>query len=72
MAVYRRGMIYWYDFTFKKKRYHGTTRTKNHREALMIVAALKTALVKGEVGIFEKQNAPVVPTFREFSPSSPW
>jgi len=66
LALYRRGMIYWYDFNFKKKRYQGSTRTRSHREALTIVAALKTALVRGEVGIFEKNSDTPTPRFTEF------
>jgi integrase len=67
VAVYRHGMTYWYDFSFKKRRYRGSTRTKNHREAMRIIAAFRTALAKGDAGIFAKQDFSPTPTFAEFS-----
>jgi len=63
MALYQRGSVYWFDFWFKGVRYQDTTRSSNRRVAEQVVATLKAALAKGEVGIREKKE---VPTFGEF------
>ncbi len=63
MAIYRRGNIFWYDFTFKGKRYRDSTHAANKRVAEQVVAGFKAALAKGEVGIIEKKPAPIFSAF---------
>src|SRR5437667_12773845 len=64
MAVYKRGRVWWYKFTWNGNPIRESTKQTNKRVAEQIEAARKTALAKGEVGIREK--APL-PTFREFA-----
>ncbi len=63
MSLYKRGNVYWYDFWFLGSRHRDSTRTSNKRTAEQVLAAFKTALAKGEVGIRKKKD---VPTFGEF------
>ena len=63
MSIYRRGKVYWYDFWFLGSRHRDSTHSTNRRTAEQILAALKTALAKGEVGITKKRD---VPAFGEF------
>jgi integrase len=65
MSVYRRGRVFWYDFVFGGVRYQGSTKTENRKVAAQIVAARKTALAKGEVGIKERPPIPVFSKFAE-------
>jgi hypothetical protein len=53
-----------YEFVFKGKRYHKSTRVKNERDARTIANAAYTALAKGEVGIVERKPAPTLKGFR--------
>jgi len=66
MAVYKRGGVYWYEFGFKGARVRETTRQGNKAVALQIMAAHRTRLAKGEVGILEKTAAR---TLAEFAPA---
>ena len=63
MGLYQRGNIYWYDFWFRGGRYRDSTHSSNKRVAEQVLAAFKTALVKGEVGIIEKKNVPLFSSF---------
>src|SRR5437763_16818775 len=65
MAVYKRGRVWWYKFTWNGEPIRESTKQTNKRVAEQIEAAHKSALAKGEVGIREKQ---VVPTLRQFAP----
>jgi integrase/recombinase XerC len=58
MAIYKRGRVHWYDFYFQGERYHASTHSSNRRVAEQIVATLRAALARGEVGIREKKTAP--------------
>lgn len=58
MAVFKRGRVYWYHFTFNGTHVQRSTKQGNPRTARQIEAAAKTALAKGEVGIFERKPAP--------------
>jgi integrase len=71
MAIYKRGQIYWYKFTFNGEAIRESTRQKNQHTARQMEAAHRTSLAKGEVGLREKQP---VPTLVEFSEKrfAPW
>jgi hypothetical protein len=66
MRIYRpkNSSFYSYEFVFKGKRYHRSTRVKNERDARTIANAAYTALAKGEVGIVERKAAPTLSEFR--------
>jgi len=63
MAVYKRGKVWWFKFTFNGEPFRESTKQTNKRIAEQIEAARKTGLAKGDVGI--RDRAPV-PTFAEF------
>ena len=64
MAVYKRGKVWWYKFTWNGEKIRESTKHANKRIAEQIEAAHKTSLAKGEVNIRERVK---VPTLREFS-----
>src|ERR1039458_8302926 len=70
MAIYKRGQIYWYKFTFNGEAIRESTRQKNQNTARDMEAAHRTSLAKGEVGIREKKAAPKLKQFldQEFLP----
>jgi len=63
MAIYKRGSIYWYKFTFNGEAIRESTRQKNQHTARQMEAAHRTSLAKGEVGIREKKAAPMLKDF---------
>ena len=63
MAIYKRGSIYWYEFTFNGEAIRESTRQKNQIVARNMESAHRTSLAKGLVGIREKRT---VPTLKEF------
>ena len=65
MAVYKRGRVWWYKFTWKGEPIRESTKQTNKRVAEQIEAAHKTSLAKGEVGIREKKRAPTFGEFRD-------
>jgi integrase len=64
MAVYKRGRVWWYRFTWNGVPIRLSTKQTNKRVAEQIEAAHKTSLAKGEVGIRQKKR---IPTLAEFS-----
>ena len=64
MAVYKRGQVWWYRFTWNGKPIRESTQQTNRRVAEQIEEAHKTSLAKGEVGI--RDRAPV-PTLKDFA-----
>ena len=64
MAVYKRGNVWWYKFTFRGEPFRESTRQRNKRVAEQMEAAHRTALAKGEVGIRERKP---IPTLRDFA-----
>ena len=56
MAVYKRGRVWWYRFTWKGEPIRETTTQTNKRVAEQIDAAHKTSLAKGEVGILGRSR----------------
>jgi len=65
MAVYKRGGVWWFHFSFRGKRIQESTKQGNKRVAEQIEAARKTQLAKGELGI---QDRKPTPTLKEFAP----
>src|SRR2546427_12195499 len=63
MAVYKRGRVWWYKFTWNGEPIRESTKQSNKRVAEQIEAAHKTSLAKGEVGIRERKPAPTVAEF---------
>jgi integrase len=63
MAVYRRGKIWWYRFTWNAHPIRESTKQTNRRVAEQIEAAHKTSLAKGEVGIRDHRSAPTLGEF---------
>jgi hypothetical protein len=64
MAVYKRGKVWWFKFSFNGEQFRESTKQTNKRVAEQIEAARKTGLAKGDVGI--RDRAPV-PMFAEFA-----
>lgn len=66
MRIYKpkNSSIWFYEFVFKGKRYHKTTKVRNEREARTIANAAYTALAMGEVGIVKPKDAPTLREFR--------
>lgn len=65
MAVYKRGNVWWYKFSYRGELIRESTRQRNKRVAEQIEAAHKTGLAKGEVGIRDRKP---VPTLAGFAP----
>jgi len=63
MAIYKRGAIYWYKFTFNGEAIRESTRQKNQHTARQMEAAHRTSLAKGEVGIRDKKPVSTVGAF---------
>jgi len=65
MAVYKRGQVWWYRFTWDGKPFRESTKKTNKRVAEKIEAACKTSLAKGEFGIRDRKPAPTLKEFAE-------
>lgn len=67
MRIYKpkNSSYYAYEFVFKGKRYHKSTRVKDERKARIIANATYTAVAMGEVGIVEHKPKPMLKDFRE-------
>src|ERR1022692_1192829 len=65
MAVYRRGRVWWYRFTWNAHPIRESTKQTNRRVAEQIEAAHKTSLAKGEVGIRDRVPVPTLKDFAE-------
>ncbi len=63
MALVKRGKVYWVDFYFRGKRYQFSTRQENKKAAGDIETAAKARLLKGEMGLREKQPVPLLKDF---------
>lgn len=64
MAVYKRGRVWWYRFTWNAVPIRESTKQTNKRIAEQMEATHKTSLAKGEVGLRDRKPAP---TLREFA-----
>ena len=67
MAVYKRGDVWWYKFTWNGERIRESTKQANKRVAEQMESAHKTSLAKGEVGIRDKKKIPTLKEFAEVS-----
>lgn len=65
MAVYKRGRVWWYRFTWNGKPIRESTKQGNKRLAEQMEAAHKTSLAKGEVGIRDRKPVPTLKDFAE-------
>src|SRR5580658_3068498 len=65
MAVYKRGKVWWYKFTWNGEAIRESSKQTNKRVAEQIEAAHKTSLAKGEVGIRDKKPVPTLEQFME-------
>src|SRR5258708_8252994 len=63
MAVYKRGRVWWYKFTWNGEPIRESTKQTNKRVAEQIESAHKTSLAKGEVGIRDRKPAATVRQF---------
>lgn len=63
MTVYKRGNVYWFDFVFKGRRIQRSTRQGNWRVAEQLEAADRSRLALADVGIVEREPAPVFSDF---------
>ena len=70
MAVYKRGRVWWYKFTWNGKPIRESSKQTNQRVARQMEAAHKASLAMGEVGIRERVLVPTLKDFaeRDFSP----
>jgi integrase len=65
MAVYKRGKIWWYKFTWNGEPVRESTKQSNKRTAEQMEATHKTSLAKGEVGLRDRKLAPTLADFAE-------
>jgi integrase len=65
MAVYKRGRVWWYKFTWNGEPIRESTKQTNKRVAEQMEAAHRTALAKGEVGIRERKPVPTLTKFAD-------
>jgi len=65
MAVYKRGDVWWFKFSWKGELIRESTKQGNKRVAEQIESARKTQLAKGEVGIRDKKPVPTLARFAE-------
>jgi len=63
--VFKRGKKYWYHFWWNGEHVQRSTKQGNKQVARDMEAAHRTALAKGEAGIFERGSAPALKDFRE-------
>ncbi len=63
MAVYKRGRVWWYKFTWNGEPIRESSKQSNKRVAEQMEAAHKTSLAKGEVGIRDRKPAPTLASF---------
>jgi len=57
MAIYERGRIYWYKFTFNGEAIRESTRQTNQHTPRDMESAHRSSLAKGEVGIRDKKQS---------------
>ena len=60
MAVYKRGDVWWFKFSWNGEQIRESTKQGNKRFAEQIESARKTQLAKGEAGIRDKKPIPTV------------
>jgi hypothetical protein len=65
MAVYKRGDVWWFKFSWKGESIRESTKQGNKRVAEQIESARKTQLAKGEVGIRDRKPVPTLEQFMD-------
>lgn len=65
MRVFKKGKYYHFEFEFEGKRFQGSTRRRNEREAIQIAAAKQFNIMKGSVGLGSKDPAPTMRAFQK-------
>lgn len=65
MGLYKRGSMYFFDFTFQGKRHQGSTHTKNKEVAKQIVTKIRNDLALGLVGLKPREPSPPFQDFLE-------
>jgi integrase len=65
VAIFKRGGVYWFHFWFNGQHVQRSTKQGNPNVARTIESAYRTALAKGEVGIFEREPVPSLKDFKE-------
>ena len=63
MAIYKRGKIYWYKFTFNGEAIRESTRQTNQHTARQMESAHRTSFARGEVGLRDKKISPTLADF---------
>lgn len=58
MAIFKRGKTYYYNFWWEGQHIQRSTKQGNPRIARQMEAAHKTALAKGEAGLFDRKPIP--------------
>ena len=58
MHVFKRGAVYWFEFTLDGVRYRESTRLKDRRKATDIAATRRTEIVREDAGIVKRKRAP--------------
>ena len=68
--IYKRGNVYWYKFQWDGRLIRESTKQRNDKVARQMEAAHRTSLAKGEVGIRDKETAPLLRDFlkKDFLP----
>jgi integrase len=72
MAIYKRGRIYWYKFTFNGEAIRESTRQTNQHTARQMESAHRTSFARGEVGLRDKKPVMTLGEFcrKRFAPWS--
>ena len=65
MSVFKRGGVYWFEFVHRGRRFRQSTRQTNRQSAKDMESALRTALAKGDFGILERPEAPLLKNFSQ-------
>lgn len=71
MSIFKRGNVYWFHFLYDGQHVQRSTKQGNPRTARQIVAAFRTALAKGDVGITERKPVPTLADYIE-DRFTPW
>jgi integrase len=64
MSIYKRGNVWWVRFEWRGQLIQRTTRCSAKKDAVQVEAALRTALAKDEVGIFDYAQSTTLSAFK--------
>jgi integrase len=65
MSLYKRGTVWWSRFEWRGQVLQRTTRCRAKKDAVQVEAAWRTALAKGEVGIFDYAQSTTLTAFQQ-------